>query len=568
NYAVIRLYDLKTRSVNTLTRKTRYFAPAFSPDGGQIVVSEVTTDQSYRLVILNAETGAAEQSFGTHENYFLRHPSWSPDGNEVVAVGLGDRGNTLLKFDVETGAYERLLDFTYEDISRPLLRNNRVVFIGAWSGVDNLYELDLATGGIQKISSVAFGLNDPQIVADGDKILFAEYTPDGFEIARLNLQSARRIPLNKVEDRSIPMPEILAAQVDTVLDPRVVPDSVYQERNYSRLTHLFNIHSWGPVSIDANNYDVKPGISIASQNVLSTSFLTMGWEYNINEEAGKYFFNYSYEGWYPALDLRADYGRRESFTYDTLGNHIDFSWMETNLSTTVRVPLNLTTNQYSKFLQPSVQFEYVQLDMDEDAQVRFRRSNYKSVSYRLYLSNLLKRTDHDMYPRWGQVLDLNLQTAPFSQDTLGSMFAAETRLFFPGLFRHHSIALYGGYQKRFSKNFFYGNMVNYPRGFHHLRSDELVSYSFNYKFPFWYPDLSLSSLAYIKRLKANLFYDRADGRQPQYWLTWHSTGIEVFADMHILRLLPLLELGYRLTYRPDYSDLTHEFLFSINFFTF
>ncbi len=565
SYAVIKTYNFETGKIRTLTRKTRYFSPELSDDARQVAAVEITQDQHYRLVIVDAQSGAVIKTIGTSENYFLTHPSWSADGQYIVAVAVGNSGNVIVRFNLQTGTYEKLTDQIYADIARPQLHGNKVYFTGAWSGINNLYVLNIPSGQIAQVSSVRFGISDPQLIRNGTAALCANYSGDGYNIATISLRTENLKPLSRVKYRGTGLSEVLARQANALMIPALTPDSIYPAKKYSRLTHLFRIHSWGPISLDANNYDVKPGLTIASQNSLSTSFATAGWEYDVNEETGRYFVNFSYEGWYPALDVRADYGRRKSFTYDTTGRRIDFSWMETKFSTTVRLPLNFTASKYSRFVQPSVRLEYVQRDMDEDAEVRFIRSNFKTLKYRLYASNLLKSTAQDMYPRWGQVLDLNLQTAPFSNDTPGKLFAAETRLFFPGLMRHHGIYLYGGYQKRIHNEAYYSGLVNYPRGFHHQFSDELVSTAVNYKFPVVYPDFSLGPLFYLKRIKANLFFDYARGSHQGTHTTYRSTGAEVFADMHILRILTPFELGYRLTYRPDFTDFRSEFLFSINF---
>jgi hypothetical protein len=357
----------------------------------------------------------------------------------------------------------------------------------------------------------------------------------------------------------------LAAQSDTLLDPDAIPSTEFSIKKYSKAGHLFNIHSWAPAAIDVNNYEIKPGISLLSQNVLSSAFASLGWEYDLNEETGKYYFNFTYEGLYPALDFETSYGKRKSYTIDTNNQRIDYSWMQTSFSTNVRVPLNFTTNKYSRFIQPSVEFEYLQLDMDDEAEVSFRRSNYKALSYRLYASNLLKRNFRDINPKWGQVLDLNYRTAPFENDTLGEMFAAETRIFFPGLLKHHSLNFYGGYQKRFDENPLFSSIVNYPRGHNGLYTTQLLSIKSNYAFPIIYPDLSLSSLAYIKRIRTNLFYDYAEGTHFGQTISWQSLGAELFFDFHALRFLAPISFGYRFIYLPDENAVKNEFLFSVSF---
>ncbi len=568
NYSVIKTMDLSSGNVLVLKKKTRYFAPAFSADGKKIVVVEVTGNQQCKLIILDTNTGDIVKELQSPESSFLTYPAFSANGKKIVATAISDFGNRIVIFDVDSASMDYLMDTTYTEVSSPVFWGERIIFIGAYSGINNLYVLDVKSKQISQLSSVEFGLADPFVTVDG-KIIFSDYTSDGYEIVEMTVADENLKPLKFVEDNSVKLYKSLADQAGEILNPHQIPEVEYESKKYSKLLNLFNFHSWAPLSIDVNNYDVKPGVSFMSQNLLSSSFATLGWEYDLNEETGKYYFNYTWQGWYPAMDFQVDYGKRKSYTIDTSENRrIDYSWMQTNFSSTVRIPLNLTTSKYSRGIQPSIEFEYMQLDMEKDVEISFKRNNYKTLSYRVYAFNLLKRTQRDMNPRWGQAVDINYRTAPFNSDTLGSMFAGYARLYFPGIMRHHSFNFYVGYQKRFDHNPLFSTIVSYPRGFTGMYSENLSSLKVNYKFPFFYPDFSLSSLAYFKRFKVNLFYDYSQGELSGKEFGWQSTGFELFADLHILRFLAPLELGYRFIYRPDFGDVKSEFLFSINLSAF
>jgi len=58
DYSVIKIYDVENDKISQLTKKTRYFAPYFFPDGSKIVVSEITVDNKFFLTIIDAKTGA------------------------------------------------------------------------------------------------------------------------------------------------------------------------------------------------------------------------------------------------------------------------------------------------------------------------------------------------------------------------------------------------------------------------------------------------------------------------------------------------------------------------------
>jgi hypothetical protein len=567
NYSVIRILNLDSGKVKTIGKKSRYFAPALSADGEKIVAVEVTEDQLYKIVVLDVRSGSRISEFYSQNNDFFSRPSFSGDGSNIIVKAVNNFGNRLVLYDPETKNYRYLSHATYTDISKPVFSGDSIVFIGTFNGISNLYSLNIATGRIYQITSVKYGLDDHFITNDG-KIIFANYTAKGFDIAEANLKTTKRIPIENVKNFDIRLYETLIKQENSILEPEKIPDYSYFEKDYSKLANLFNFHSWAPVSIDVDNYNFRPGISLLSQNILSTAFTTLGWEYDLNEETGKYFVNFTYEGLYPAMDFRADYGRRKSYVSNENGERIDFSWMETNFSTNVRVPFNFTKNKFARFIQPAIKFDYVQLDMDRDSPVEFRRNNYKTLSYRLYAYNLLKRNFRDMNPRWGQIIDLNYRTAPFNNDTLGAMFSAETQLYFPGLSRHHSFNLYSGYQYRFDENLLFGNIIRFPRGHTGLQADEFFIISANYKLPLLYPDLSITSLAYIKRIKANFFYDFAHGSYAKQFNSWQSAGFEIFADLHLLRFPAPVELGYRLSFLPEQSTFQSALLFSLNFDVF
>jgi len=570
DYSIIKILDLDSRKIKKITSKSRYFAPALSPDATKIAVSGATENNLYFLAIIDVASGLEINRFTTPENYFFTNPSWSADGQTIVSILMGEPGKCIVLTEIKTGVTRAVSEFSFTDISKPILKGNYIVFTGAYSGIDNIYALHLKTKEISQVASVKFGVTDPRFSVSGDSLLFANYTSDGFKISSIAFDSLNFTPLNQVSDNSVKLYKAIAAQEGAILNPDSIPEQDYEAKKYSKLTHLFKFHSWAPISIDASNFVVKPGVSLMSQNILSTTFTSLGYAYDLNEKTGKYYINLSYQGLYPVFDFQADFGKRNSYTYDTADNRIDYSWMETNFTTTVRVPLNFTSGKFGRFVQPSVAFTYLQLDMDEDATVAFKRNNYKTISFRLYAYNLLKRVEQDMNPRWGQMIDLNLFTAPFiKSDTLGSMFSAETRLYFPGIWKHHSFNVYGGYQKRFDNQiYYYSTVVNYPRGYILPVMDDLSSVSANYKLPIFYPDFSLTSLAYLKRFKANLFYDYAWGNHRGSFANYQSAGMELFMDMHVLRFLAPIELGYRLIYLPEKNDFKSEFLFSINVYAF
>jgi len=173
-----------------------------------------------------------------------------------------------------------------------------------------------------------------------------------------------------------------------------------------------------------------------------------------------------------------------------------------------------------------------------------------------------------MYPKWGQVIGFNFRNTPFSVNDLGSIIALQTYLYFPGFFRHHNFWFYGGMQAREDQSdgsYRFGDIVSYPWGYDNEYDDKLFSLGFNYKFPLFYPDLSIGSLFYFKRFKLNLFFDYAEGRNSGQVSIYKSTGAELTADFHFLRFVAPLEMGVRSIYFPDTGTWGWQFVYSVNY---
>jgi len=184
----------------------------------------------------------------------------------------------------------------------------------------------------------------------------------------------------------------------------------------------------------------------------------------------------------------------------------------------------------------------------------------------LSFSRSMKQSRRDFNPKFAQLLDVELDNTPYGGDFNGRLFAVRGALYFPGIAKHHSFLLRGGYQKEASginepNLYTFRNRVFRPRGFSYPFDTEFRSASVNYALPVWYPDVALGPLVNIQRLRANVFYDFGQALGSNYFYAdsgrvylsssdryYHSVGAEFTVDVNVMRLLPQLDLGVRTTY--------------------
>ncbi len=564
DYSVIKIYNYKTKKLRILTRRSRYFAPALSPDGKIIVAVRVDLQQNYYLDFLSVATGRKLKEFHTPANLFFMTPHWSADGKKVVVTVLGDRGKSILLLNTARMKSRLLLPFSFTEIKWPVMYGNRVVYTGTYEGKDNLYEINLATGKTGRVFDSRFGVVDAAFSPDGSKLYFSRYTANGYKTAHIALRPGNIMPFNVVVSHHEYLVDKLRGRNTFNLDDSIVPDKKYPEKKYSRLGHLFNPHSWAPLSFDLNNYTVKPGVTLMSQNVLSTAVTLLGWSYNLNERTGKFNFEFRYLGWYPAMAIGVTYGNRRLYLPDSTGLLHEIFWHETRLSYNISLPLNFAGSKWLNGLQPYVGFSEKFLKMGAGYPYRFKENSVTTLRYQLYAYNQYKRSAKDLFPQWGQNIQIDYENTPFS-DNPGSQFAVQSHLYFPGFVRHQGLELYLGYDKQQRGSYSFSTLVSIPRGYANIYDDKMTVFKADYAFPILYPDMDWQGAMYLKRIYGHVFYDFMRGQKSGTVSDYSSTGLELYTDWNFLSFFPNVSLGLRWSYAINRNAQTLDFLFGINF---
>ena len=590
DYAEIKIYNIKTGRIQNLTKKTRYFAPILSPDGSQVAAVYISPENNCTIHILETASGKRIHEYSVEEGSIVLMPNWSPDRKKMVYTLLCEKGETITLLNLEDGKTRNLLPFTYNEISGPtFFYRHYIVFSSDYSGIENLYAVDTITSKIYQITSSRFASSCPDFSSDKSTMIYSDYTSDGLMVAETPIDTLTWIPIENIQDHSVRLYEVLSKQENCNIQDSILKRNIYKMNNtdnydlkkdtvngklypskkYSKGLTLFNLHSWAPASFDINNQTLNPGVMVLSQNVLSTTQASAGYEYNLNEKTGKVFANLTYSGWYPEFDFKFSYGKRASFyTISNTSESLRFTWMETNFKAQVNIPWNFSHGKFYRYLKPSIGTTLIDVVHNSSTPAEFTNGFIQSMDYALTASQYSHSTSKDMYPKWGQTISFDFRNTPFSKNNLGSIVAFHTYLYFPGFFNHHSFWFYGGLQKREDKSknsYRFADMVSYPRGYTSEFDAKLISLGFNYKLPLFYPDFSLGSLLYFKRVKINLLFDYAEGFNPGLLNIYKSTGAELTTDLHILRFPFPVELGIRSIYFPDQGTWGFKFLYSISY---
>jgi hypothetical protein len=188
----------------------------------------------------------------------------------------------------------------------------------------------------------------------------------------------------------------------------------------------------------------------------------------------------------------------------------------------------------------------------------------------LYATRYLRMSQRDLFPRLGGYVSSSFTGTPGDEGQLGSMFSLQGGIYLPGIGAHHHLLLKGGWQKQNPGQYYlFINRIDFPRGYASTISAEIKTFSADYALPLAYPDWSSEPFIYLKRIRADVFYDWSNGKDilegmdKVYTGTYQSAGVELLVDFHAARIIFPLSAGVRTGYLFNRDRMFAEFLFRI-----
>jgi hypothetical protein len=548
-FNVIMTYDLKSGKSKQITQKTNYFFPEYHPKGHAISCLEIDPYNHYALVIIDAQTGAVIKKHTLP--HMIASPLWDAQGEHVYFVGQTAKGHSLARISVETGAIEELLapDYFTKDIQ--WIAEDSIYFTAEYEGAENLFAYVISEQKMYQFTQSAFGLMDFCQRCNGEWL----YTyPDilGRKIYQANPNDfqARLIQPRKTNDSLWPILE-RNIQFDSL------PQLSFSPTKYHKGFHLLNLHSWGPIAINGTSIEPNPSLSVSSQNLLGTSTLQGQHIWDIANDIRTTSIDYSYEGWYPEMNIGY------SYIYQNADN--DILAKVHLVSSELSLPLQLTRSRAIKTFFPYIGLRWQKGELFQKLIKRYDETVMDAyLGFRFRMQS--RQARRDIRPRWG--MDLRYMQAWDTEDLVSSMWYSEAYWYVPGLLKHHSLRLYSGVQ--FVDNAFgilsYSNLVDMPRGQFSVANERMYSLKADYAFPVAHPDFSLGPVFYTKRIRMNLFADYFVSEAKLSSNTFkqvNTLGVDLVLDGHAFRLITPVSIGLRSMY-INQQDFGFQLLFELS----
>ncbi len=585
----IRIFQIENSTIKTLIPEYKCFAPAISPDEHNVSVVETDFGNQYYLSVYDASTGDLKARYQTPENNYFFNPVWKDD-QELFVVVLTEKGKQLARVNPFEGKLSWLSGVEPGELKHLTPWGDKLFFISGHTGKSELWSLNLRSDEVLRELPARFGLESPAFSPDGKSLVLSDYTAGGFRLIKVRTDDCQPVTVRSIPKGQYPLAARLAVQEPGIVDFTNVDTTGYISKPYTKGLHLFNIHSWAPASFDLDSYTLDPGVSVVSQNKLGTAETSVGYKWHSVDRVGQTYLNFEYRGWYPMISLEGYTGKKAS-SYgliteykDGSGNIVSrdtvmkrFTWNETGIDLDVRIPFNFTRGAFHRLLQPEVRFSYLTYGHRESTPGNFISGDVRSMVWRLYYHQMQRQAIRDVQPDWGLVLDGAYRHTPFGDNDMGSMLSYQASIYLPGLLKNHGLNTYLAFQKRNPGKYSYSDAIKVPRGWHSFNSNHLISSSVKYSLPLLYPDLNLGKFIYLRRIRAELFYDRAwikgnsvhgDNSGGIFRRTISSVGADLTTDCNFLRFYAPANMGFRTIYLPVEKKTQVEFLLSVDFNSF
>jgi hypothetical protein len=587
--SILRIYDIEKRELRSITPEFKCFAPSISPDEHNVAVVEADFSNHYYLSVYDVRSGALISRFKTSENNYFFNPVWK-DNSSLYAVVLNREGKKIAMINPFNHEIIILITQDLGEIKHLYPQGDKLFFISSYAGKNELYSLTIGDGSLRREVTARFGIESPAFSEDGKSLLVSDYTADGYRLIRIYRDKLHGEPIFSIQKANYVLAESLAKQERGVVDFTPDDSTRYISKPYRK--GLLNFHSWEPFTFDINTYEFQPGISFLSQNLLGTNVTSLGYKWNLTENAGQTFVNYEYRGLYPVFSVELTNGKRAgkysiiNVYHNQAGAEIRrdtvttrYSWDQTTFSLDMRMPLNLTRGRYYRMLQPELKYGIIWNGYNKSTPEKIELGNLNTMVFRLYYHQLLRQSLKDIQPGWGFVVDGTYRYTPGGDYDLGLLKSLQLVNYWPGFMKNHGFSTYAGFQMRqgVKDKYSFGDVISMPRGTQRIDNNKLFRSSVAYSMPLMYPDWNLGKLVYLKRIKATLFYDFAWMERNRiqngnitgtFTEKISSVGLDLSGDANFMRFYAPANVGLRTIYLPQTGKFVFGFLYSVDFTSF
>lgn len=495
-YKDIYAYDLKRHSIKRLTKNARASDPAVSSDGKYLAY--VKNSRGTRSLWLNDKNvGSLDKGV----QYYS--PQFSPDDKTIAVAKWFNGIQKIYLVNPQSGVESPLVPQNLSLEANPCYSpdGKYILFDADFSGILNLYAVELKTKKIYRVTNVLGMATMPDVSPDGKKIAFVHYSSKGYDLALIDYD-----PKKWKEVKGRPDNAPVAAQKTS--DPN---ELILSRHDYNPLPSLIP-KFWYPYSFrDENGGHLLAHTAGVDALYQQQYFLQAGMDWKAKRPTYKfYYYNNQF---LPQIGLTAS------------DNSLPFAWNSDTIYYWERqrdatLSFSFFDNRvFSEYDRQSVTmgYEFIHLSNISSLEILTVKPSLGNLSGLglSYRYSSLRAFAYSVAPEQG--VDVTLAAKNYSKE-MGSnynimSYSANGSAYLKTLLPHNVIGLsaqgnlnYGDTMVQSGFSFNYLSLRGYPAKL--LPGTKAAKTSLEYFFPLGYPENGFGyGSTFIDRLWATLFFD-------------------------------------------------------------
>ena len=520
-------------------------------EGHSLAWVEYTPDGRYTIVAY----GATDIDERTQLPYGIEihGMAWDDLSQSLYIIVTDDDGMHIAR--VVRGGTERVTRPSYSTLSDLRAKGGKLYFGSISSGLDELHCYDLAEGKEYRLSQSRYGSFNP-MPYDDRRVVATSYDKRGYLPVMQDISHKKEVTY-----RSAP-PKILLPEgrewnvvnLDTVRFTAADKERIESQtppKRFNKFGHMFNIHSWAPVSydpytlIEEQTIAFNLGGTIMSQNILSTTegFLSYGWD---AREGSVWKGLVRYYGLGLNLWVRGTYGGRQTLHTIYYWNPAEQKYIFPDIpklgryysiSVGATLPLLMQRGYHTRQLAISTLWNLSNGMKANVGKIRYENgkiSNIEKLGYSegvhqltmgVTFQDYVRQSHRDFLPPYGFVAQGSYTLNPTSDD-MGHLLVGYGKVYTRGFAPHHSLSFeasyqnsFGGFQSKYVlSNLSFSSTRLLPRGFssNEIVNKHYVATALNYQLPVCYPEMGIRGSIYLKRIRLNMGLDAASFYDPKF----------------------------------------------------
>ncbi len=502
-------------------------------------------------------------------------------GDRLFLLTTGNGGMAIESLDPATGRRSVVKEASYVTLSDLSASPDGHLYFGSIaSGYNEIHRLNILTLNEERISTSRYGSFYP--AANNTTVAMATYDAEGYHPATTLLSSEEdypRVNYSRLPE-SVVNPEVYRWEWDVCIDSvnfeaKELNRSrqLFKAKRYNKALGAVGIHSWAPIYylpdqlMAGNMSNVRFGLTAVSQSLLSDAIGSLGLFWLPNGRVGTNL-QLNYIGLAPKFELNAYIDNGPAAAGGTAGlmmedgdYYASYDHSESapkpeptsyyySLYGRIHLPIVISHSDVTTVVTPAVELSRSNSSIYNplsESYVVGRTAAAATIQWNSYTSSAYR----NLQPRWGMALVAGVGKvfAPIPTTTSYGLFG---RLYTPAFGANDGFTVRASYQGiggsgplGYSLNFGWLN----PRGIRTVvYPDDQVGLSLQYDTPLCYPDVGISGVVLLKRLRLSLFAETLQGRLwtesgERVWRGAKCVGADLWADTSWLRL-------------PEQGDLT------------